>query len=332
MQTRDRFTKLTHGESEVRLRQLGLALLLVISAACRTVESAPLPRSLSAKSNAKAVSVFAGSELFARLRLGFGERMAMSRLCASNGVEVLRGYPLEPRPGESVDHPEQTGIWTAHGEINGDDLWYGKGAAVAEEHLLRIESETAASFIAQIEWSNGAGLRICAEQRRLRFEVAGDLHLVDFDLSITASAEGLVLGDVREGFFAARLADPFRSAAGATTFGSTGAKGTDLWGEPARWIASTGEDPGGRTATVCVLEDPRNPGHPSRWQVRPYGLVAANPFATGAFSERPDDDKPTIVDSYGNVRLRYRVIAAPRALSYAEVDALWAEFAERARP
>ena len=301
--------------------------LLVLMAGCQSTEPVAAPRPLSAKSDRDSITVLAGSDLMARTRVGFSERMSMSRLRSSNGIDVLRGFPVEPRPGESVDHPEQTGAWFGHGAMDGDDLWYGSGGGVVREQVLRIESDSSASLIAQVEWSNSAGARICGEQRRVRFQVQGPLHLVDFDMSLTASANGLVFGDVKEGFFAARLADPFRSSAGAHTFGSTGATGSDLWGQRARWIASTCTAVSGEVATVCILEDPRNAGHPTRWQVRPYGLVAANPFANGAFTETPEDDEPVIVDSHGSVRLRYRIVVAPGALSFAEVDGLWAEYA-----
>ena len=327
MQAPARFTEVTHRPHRRALRHPGVTALLVVMAACQSAEPTAAPRPLSARSDRESIGVFAGSDLFARMRVGYRERMTMSRLRASNGIEVLRGFPLEPRPGESVDHPEQTGVWFGHGAMDSDDLWYGGGGGVVQEQVLRIESDTSASLIAQVEWTNGAGARICGEQRRVRFQVEGPLHLVDFDMSLTASADGLVFGDVKEGFFAARLADPFRSSANAHTFGSTGATGGDLWGQRARWVASTCAAAPEGVATVCILEDPRNAGHPTRWQVRPYGLVAANPFANGAFTETPEDDEPVIVDSHGSVRLRYRIVVAPGALSFAEVDGLWAEYA-----
>lgn len=334
MQPLPRLTEVTQPTPARRLRRLAAPLLAAHAAAllggCSAPEVRPQAESLSARSDAGAVTMYSGDELMARVRVGFGERVALSRLRASNGVEVLRGFPLEPRVAESVDHPEQTGLWWAHRGMNDDDLWYGEGAGVAREHVLRIESDTEASLKAQVEWIGGAGVRICSEQRVLRFRVVDDLHVVDVDHSITATPEGLVLEDAREGFLALRLADGFRAAAGGGAMGSTGARGEDLWGARARWVAATSATADGRRATVCVLEDPRNPGHPTRWQVRPYGLLSANPFATGAFTEDPDDDRPAVIDSYGSLRLRYRIVVAPGALSFAEVDALWADLAAEA--
>jgi len=38
------------------------------------------------------------------------------------GVVVTRGYPLDPHPGERVDHPHQVGLWFNHGDVNGFDF------------------------------------------------------------------------------------------------------------------------------------------------------------------------------------------------------------------
>jgi hypothetical protein len=44
-------------------------------------------------------------------------------LIADGGITVTRGYPLEPRPGERVDHPHHAGLWFNYGEVNGFDFW-----------------------------------------------------------------------------------------------------------------------------------------------------------------------------------------------------------------
>jgi len=42
---------------------------------------------------------------------------------AASGALVTRGWPLDPRPGERVDHPHQVGLWFDHGDVNGLDFW-----------------------------------------------------------------------------------------------------------------------------------------------------------------------------------------------------------------
>src|SRR5829696_10131152 len=47
---------------------------------------------------------------------------------SANGVVVTRGYPLEPRPGERVDHPHHAGLWFNYGDVNGLDFWNNSDA------------------------------------------------------------------------------------------------------------------------------------------------------------------------------------------------------------
>ncbi len=52
-------------------------------------------------------------------------------LRAASGVTVTRGWPLEPRPGERVDHPHQVGLWFNHGDVGGLDFWNNSDAIPA---------------------------------------------------------------------------------------------------------------------------------------------------------------------------------------------------------
>ena len=42
---------------------------------------------------------------------------------SAKGTPITRGFPLEPRPGERVDHPHHVGLWFNHGDVNGVDFW-----------------------------------------------------------------------------------------------------------------------------------------------------------------------------------------------------------------
>src|ERR687898_2119808 len=41
----------------------------------------------------------------------------------AKGTLVTRGFPLDPRKGERVDHPHHVGLWFNHGDVNGLDFW-----------------------------------------------------------------------------------------------------------------------------------------------------------------------------------------------------------------
>ena len=50
------------------------------------------------------------------------EKPFLYPVIAPNGSVITRGFPLEPRKGERVDHPHHVGIWFNHGEVNGLDF------------------------------------------------------------------------------------------------------------------------------------------------------------------------------------------------------------------
>src|SRR5580692_8521318 len=53
-------------------------------------------------------------------------------LITNEGITVTRGYPLEPRPGERVDHPHHAGMWFNYGNVNGFDFWNNSDAIKPE--------------------------------------------------------------------------------------------------------------------------------------------------------------------------------------------------------
>src|ERR1700736_6340885 len=49
-------------------------------------------------------------------------------LRSARGTLVTRGFPLDPRQGERVDHPHHVGLWLNHGDVNGLDFWNNSDA------------------------------------------------------------------------------------------------------------------------------------------------------------------------------------------------------------
>ncbi len=73
-------------------------------------------------------------------------------LITENGITVTRGYPLDPRPGERVDHPHHAGMWFNYGNVNGFDFWNnsdaikpenrGKMGSIYQEKILSDEERS----------------------------------------------------------------------------------------------------------------------------------------------------------------------------------------------
>src|SRR5438094_8587726 len=49
-------------------------------------------------------------------------------LRTAKGTIVTRGWPLDPRPGEHVDHPHHVGLWLNYENVNGLDFWNNSDA------------------------------------------------------------------------------------------------------------------------------------------------------------------------------------------------------------
>src|ERR1700730_2786777 len=54
-------------------------------------------------------------------------------LRSATGTVITRGFPLEPRPGERVDHPHHAGLWFNYGNVNSFDFWNNSEAIKPED-------------------------------------------------------------------------------------------------------------------------------------------------------------------------------------------------------
>src|SRR5271169_5408711 len=54
-------------------------------------------------------------------------------LRTARGTIVTRGYPLEQRPGERIDHPHHAGLWFNYENVNGLDFWNNSDAIKPED-------------------------------------------------------------------------------------------------------------------------------------------------------------------------------------------------------
>src|SRR5271154_4501554 len=53
-------------------------------------------------------------------------------LRTAKGTIITRGFPLEQRPGERVDHPHHAGLWFNYEDVNGLDFWNNSDAIKPE--------------------------------------------------------------------------------------------------------------------------------------------------------------------------------------------------------
>src|SRR5579863_8794484 len=54
-------------------------------------------------------------------------------LRTARGTIITRGFPLEQRPGERIDHPHHAGLWFNYENVNGLDFWNNSDAIKPED-------------------------------------------------------------------------------------------------------------------------------------------------------------------------------------------------------
>jgi len=105
---------------------------------------------------------------------------------------------------------------------------------------------------------------------------------------------------------------------------SEGITGTAVWGTRARWMALSGrvED---EEVVVLILDHPANPGHPSYWHARGYGLFAANPLGQKVFSQGREELNFALKKGQSAV-FRHRIAVLPGPFSAERAEAAWKAF------
>lgn len=269
---------------------------------------------ISFKQTESEFRVLCDGELFTSLHYGDIQKPYLYPIISAKGVSVTRGYPMDPHPDETKDHPHHTSLWFAHGDVNGHDFWHGpKGERIVhiDSHKLQEGSaKTKPGIQSTLQWRDPDDEVICTEKRIMRFSADQATRTIDFDITLTANADKVTFGDTKEGTFAMRLAPELRlkgKVAQGNVVNSEGLKGKNVWGKRAKWIEYSGQIDG-KIVGVVIYDHPKNPRYPTWWHAREYGLVAANPFGRRAFEGKSEQSGELVIVKDESIRMRYRVV------------------------
>lgn len=242
---------------------------------------------------------------------------------AASGTVVTRGYPLEPRPNERTDHPHHAGLWFNYGDVNGLDFWNNSTAikaadapkmgTIRHKSVNRVTSgQGEGTLSVTTEWVDHTGKQLLKEDATFVFRASKDMRSIDRITTLTALSDAVSFKDNKEGVIGMRVArelehvsntpDKFLDAQGRETtvsvmnndgvtgkyLSSEGKSGDAVWGTRGRWVTLTGAIKGD-TVTIAMLDHPKNPGFPTYWHARGYGLFAANPLGQKALSNGKDE-------------------------------------------
>src|SRR4051812_40406393 len=131
-------------------------------------------------------------------------------LRTAKGTLVTRGFPLDPRPGERVDHPHHVGLWLNHGNVNGLDFWNNSDAIPAAQaskmgtiyHRKIVEARSGADrgeLVVEMAWMMPAptpeGTQLLKESTRFVFRGGAEPRTIDRITTLTALDRKVVFKD-----------------------------------------------------------------------------------------------------------------------------------------
>jgi hypothetical protein len=245
---------------------------------------------------------------------------------ASDGTPVTSDQYPAP---QGDHHPHQQSMWVAHENVNGVNHWLLTGKPPAKQEHLRFEKIDADGFVEDLQWDDNQGAAMLKETRTARFLSYDDgTRAIDLTVALSPAKETVTLGDAKDaGLCAVRVANSVADTATITnSAGQTGEK--QCWGKPANWCDESGIIDG-KPYGIAMFDAPTNPRHPTRWHVRQYGLMAANPFGLHEFEPKtfPKGAGDLKIEPGTTVSFRYRVIVHIGDASAAKLDEKYKQFA-----
>jgi hypothetical protein len=249
-------------------------------------------------------------------------------------VLALDGTPLTSDQAVSGgDHPHHRSVWTGQGAVNGLDHWSNSavGDRVPRQRPTGDPIIAQDGLVQELAWDMPAGTTL-HEIRMIRFLPLGSTGwALDQVSEFEATGGPVTLGDTKEaGLLAARVA-PEISATPLLVNADGGRGETACWGKPATWCAIGGMIHG-RAYTVAMLDHPENPRFPTRWHVRAYGLLAANPFGLADFDHAPAGTGNLLIPAGGTTTFHHRLLFLSGAPATSWIDAAYDTFSGEPGP
>jgi hypothetical protein len=280
----------------------------------------------------------------------------------ADGFTLTRGFPLSPRPGERTDHPHHTGLWFNYANTNGFDFWNNSqaipaarankmGTIVFDRILASSSGPNRGSLLTLSTWIDGNHHPILEETTDFVFSRRPGERVIE-RTAVLHALDRVVFNDEKDGMLGLRVASwlesptatdrTFTDSSGAATtvraaspdatgvyLTSEGKQGDAAWGTRGTWCALTGHT-GGHTVTIAIFDNPRNPGYPTTWHARGYGLFAVNPLGPHAFNAKEPPINFTL-EKGQSATFRYRIVFYTHAATADELNKEAAAFAAASR-
>lgn len=281
-------------------------------------------------------------------------RPVLLPIMTAEGNFVTRGFPVETRNGETINHPHQVGVSFVYGDVNGFDFWNNSpfrsveelkrmGTIIHRKVLKQQGGKGKSELITQSDWISPKGETLLSETAKFTFRIEGKNRIIDRETSLTANGQDITFGDNKEGLFLIHLNRQLQQnnqfpvkvtdekgnisevKTGENLTGeylnSEGLIGEKIFGTLGRWASVSGKI-NDENLTVAIFDNRENHNfEQASMMVRPYGLLALNPFGRKAY--QPDGEARKFVLGKGkSIKFKHRLLiyAEKVATEKIEVD------------
>ncbi|WP_316821858.1 PmoA family protein [Pedobacter gandavensis] len=268
------------------------------------------------------------------------EKPILYPLQTASGLTLTRGFPLQTRDQERTDHPHHVGLWLNYESVNGLDFWnnsYNIPKAKKNKYGwirgIKVTGYTSGSQKGELSYTANWERqdRHVLLQEKTTFIISGtkNTRTIDRITRLTAVKDTVKFKDVKDGMIALRVTKELEmpsnqtaeftdsqgnrtkvSASGNGANGdyltSAGKKGNDAWGTRANWCLLAGVKDQ-QDVSIAIIDHPKNPGYPTYWHARDYGLFAANPLGQQVFSNGKENLNLSLSPGQ-SVTFRYRIL------------------------
>jgi hypothetical protein len=278
---------------------------------------------------------------------------------SADGSIITRGFPLEPRPAERTDHPHHSGMWLTYGDVNHIDFW-GNSTAIPRDQWDRMgwikntkigditSGKGKGSLNVSMDWKDSENRTLLKEKTHFVFRAGGNYRIIDRVTTLTAQKDTVIFYDTKEGMMGIRVnralelpsekpvvlsdkhgnktevAKMDNTGVTGNYLNSNGVEGLDVWGKRADWVSLYGKIDD-KDVAVVIFDYPDNPGHPSYWHARGYGLFAVNPLGQKTFSKGKEELNLSL-NPGESVTFRYRVLIWSGTINKTKIDKFYQNY------
>lgn len=258
---------------------------------------------------------------------------------AADGQTITRGFPWNPQPNDPTDHPHHIGLWFNYEKVNGLDFWNNSYAIPAEkkkqygwirtQKILETENGQNGKLVYLADWTDQLKNILLQEKTTYIFSAGNNTRVIDRITELTA-VQNVSFPDAKDGMLGLRVTHELElpvketkeykddkgnitkitatkdASATGNYLTSEGKQGDAAWGTRGNWCMMYGKK-GNDTISILIIDHPLNPGYPTYWHARNYGLFAANPLGQKIFSEGKENFNFKLAKGK-SVTFRYRVV------------------------